>query len=141
MTIREIFETFMSANQIPMAVFETQQGTPAHLGLKLKGDHGDFESYAMCFEEERMFLFYTLLNLRVPEEKWDVMARKLMEINNTLKVGGFQLDTDTGAVTVRVTQYMFGSDLEQGAQIERLVRTCGLIADEYYLELAKILAN
>ncbi len=139
MTIRKLFETFMAANQIPVYPFDTEEGVPTHLGIRLKGDNGNFDGYALCFEKERLFVFYTRLNLRASLEQREKIAVKLAEINYMIKIGGFQMDPESGEITVRTAHYMTGTDVEQGAVIERLVRVSGLIADKYYSQISEMI--
>ena len=47
------------------------------------------------------------------------------------------MDPQTGALTVRASQYIYGTDWEQTAQIERVVLLAGMIADTYCYEIIK----
>lgn len=137
MTIRELFTDFAKMSQIPIQEFHTNPDFPPHLKILMEGEEHSFEGYGLCFEEDQYFVFYTFLGIQIPEEKRQEAALLLMHLNYELKIGGFQMEPVTGQITARVSQYLTGDDLERKALLERIIRTSGLIANQYYGELIK----
>lgn len=132
MTIREVFLAFAEENEIPWGELELEPEAPNHLCIRLDGKNGAFEGHAICLEEEHIFVFYTLLGVRVPEEKKESVAAFLLGLNYRLKTGSIFIEEETGELTVRTVQYMMGADWEKRELMERLVTDCGRIADYYY---------
>jgi hypothetical protein len=137
--MQEIFYAVAEDNGITVLPMEVEGGGPPHLCIRLQGEHAIYEGHAVCLEEERLFVFYVLAGLVVPEEKRQELAPLLLERNYELKCGAWMIEPQSGVLTVRSTQYMMGADWEKRERIEELVTTCGRIADLDYPVISKLL--
>lgn len=137
MTIEELFLKFAEAEQIPVMQMQLMPEVPNHLCIHIEGKSNTFEGHGICLEEERLFLFYVLLGARVPADKRERAAEYLLRLNYGIKTGGVYMEPESGELTARVTQYLYGSDWEQMELMERVVRNCGVIADTYYTDIMK----
>lgn len=137
MTIREIFLAFAREREIPWAELCLEPEAPNHLCIRMKGENRDFEGHAIFLEEERLFVFYTLLGVRVPAGRRERLAVFLQNLNYRLKTGTFFIEEETGELTVRIMQYMTGADWEKQELVEKLVTDCGRTADYYYPEIMR----
>lgn len=137
MTIREIFLAFAEEKEIPWGELVLEPEGENHLCIHLLGRNNRFEGHAICLEEEKLFVFYTLLGVRVPEEKREAVSAFLLRLNYQLKTGSFFIEEETGELTVRTVQYMIGADWEKQELMEQLVTDCGRTADYYYPTVMK----
>ena len=137
MGMREIFEDFAKENKIPLAELKLEPEAPNQLCMMMNGDNGAFEGHGVFLEEEKLFVFYTLLGVRVPQDRIKEVSSYLLNLNYRLKAGQFFIEETTGELTVRVMQYMMGADWEKRELMEELVMGCGRTADYYYPELMK----
>lgn len=78
MTIRELFLAFAEEYKIPWVQLDLEPEAPNQLCLMIDGKNGKYEGHALCLEEEGLFVFYTLLGVRVPEEKREKLSLLLM---------------------------------------------------------------
>lgn len=135
MTIKEIFLEFGRVKNIPVTVVPLGENLPEQLGIIIIGENGSYEGYAMCLEEEDLFVFYVNLGVKIPRENRGAVAQKILELNFQIKLGGFQIEPEQGQVSVRICQYLSGADQEKAQLLERVIHHCGIIADTYYKEL------
>lgn len=68
MTIKELFSAFAEEYNIPWAQLNLEPEAPDQICIMIDGKNGRYEGHALCLEEEGLFVFYTLLGVRVPEE-------------------------------------------------------------------------
>ena len=137
MTMKEIFIQFAGENHIPVGELKLEPEAPDQLYIRLDGENGCYEGHAMFLEEERMFIFYVVLGVRVPEEKREPVSAWLLNLNYSLKAGQFYIEEKTGELTARTAQYMAGADWEKRDLPETLVLGCGRTADHFYPEIMK----
>lgn len=137
MTIEELFYKFAETEQIPVIPLELMPEAPNHLCIRIEGKSNEFEGHGICLEEERLFLFYVLLGARVPADRRERAAEYLLRLNYGIKTGGIYMEPETGELTARVTQYLYGNDWEQIGLLEQIIRNCGIIADTYYADIMK----
>lgn len=137
MTIKELFSAFAEEYNIPWAQLNLEPEAPDQICIMIDGKNGRYEGHALCLEEEGLFVFYTLLGVRVPEEKREKLSLLLMGLNYRLKTGSFFIEEETGELTVRTTQYLMGADWEKRDFLGKLVADCGKTADYYYPQIMK----
>lgn len=135
MTIRDGFMAFAKKYNMPLN--EKNENGMNILSFYISGEKGKYYSFAMCVEEENLLAFFVDCNIRVEKQNRAVVSEYLMNINYQLKAGNFLIDPNTGDVSVRICQYIFGSEEEQQALIERVVLLAGMIADNYCHEIVK----
>lgn len=137
MTICELFEQFAREREIPAVRLALEPEAPDQLWIMMNGENASFEGHGIFLEEEKLFVFYTLVGARVPGEKAESFSRYLMSLNYRLKWGTFLIEESTGELTVRAVQYMAGADWEKRELIEEIVLGCGRTADRFYPEIMK----
>ena len=137
MSLYELFQEFAKEHNLPTVELSPAPEAPKHICIQLLGENSTYEGHMLADEEERLFLFYTLLNVRVPEEKREQVAAFLLNLNYGLKIGGFYLDQESGDLTTRVCQFMAGADWEKKELMGALISLCGRMADQYYPEVMK----
>ena len=135
MAIRDGFMAFAKKYNLP--VQEKNENGSSIFSFLISGEKGKYNAFAMCMEEERMLAFFVDCNIRVEEKNRAAISRYLMGLNYQLKSGAFQIEPDTGDVMVRTCQYIFGSEAEQEALIERIILLSGVIADNYCNDIIK----
>lgn len=136
MEIAGIFLRLMQRLGIPVIIVKNED-EPEQYGIRIVGEKGQWDGIARCFEEERLFLFYVNYQVSVPPARREQVCCELMRINAQMKCGGFCLDEETGMLTARVSQFITGSEEEQEATVEHVVRLCGVMADSYFERIMK----
>ena len=137
MTLKEIFGKFCKKNEIPVLRVKSQDEEADNFGMMINGENGDWESYAMCYEQENLFVFFIHLGVQIPKEARERVAILLNNINYQLKCGGFFLDMKNGYVIARATQYIFGTEEEQVYQVENCIKACAVITDAYFKDIMR----
>lgn len=132
MTIRDAFIAF--ALKYNITLNESSQDI---LSFYISGEKGKYNSFAMCMEDDKMFAYFVDCNIRVEPKNRSIISEYLMKLNYNLKIGSFQMDYNTGDITVRACQYIFGSDEEQKNTIEQIILILGMIADTYCYDIIK----
>ena len=135
MTIHDGFMAFAEKYNLPLQ--EKNENGSSIFSFRISGEKGKYNAFAMCMEEERMLVFFFFLNIKIKKKNKETISRYLMGLNYQLKQGAFQIEPDTGDVMVRTCQYIFGSQAEQEALIERIVLLSGMIADNYRNDIIK----
>ncbi len=99
--------------------------------IGLEGTNGQFLAFALCQEEDRLFIFYVSLGVSVEDDEEEHMLPVLMELNYRLRIGAFYIDPATRVLTYRLTHYLIGRDEDCEEMLARLVTNGARIADEY----------
>lgn len=131
MTLERIFETIMEQRGIAVSRIPVLKSGPVHLGIRMGGDGVEFEGYAVCFEEERLFLFYAALGIKCDESRRPEVLALLAGINLKMKIGAFYMDPADGEITFRLTQYICGEDELCRKLMEMLITMAGMAAEKY----------
>jgi len=79
--------------------------------FSIQMQHGRFTCHALALDEENEFIFYCLCSVRVPVERRMAMAELITRVNNSLRIGGFEMDYDTGEVRYKTSIDVTGSGL------------------------------
>lgn len=137
MTIRELFEDFAREKGLPVAELNLEPEAPNQLCIMMNGENSSFEGHGVFLEEEKLFIFYTIVGVRVPKDRRERLSAYLLNLNYKLKTGGFFIEETTGELTVRTVQYMAGADWEKRELLETLVLGCGKTADYFYPRIMK----
>ena len=132
MTLRDSF--YRMAEQEGISVFEVEMtgGLPNHHCIRLMGEQGVYEGHAIFLEEERLFVFYVIWGVRIPEGLCEKAAWELMKINYQLKMGQWFIDPDSRVLTLRTSQYLPEDNGNTADRMHEIVKNCGNIAETYY---------
>ena len=135
--IKDTFEQYAAQNKVKVQVIQKEGDPYPHLGITIKGNSNTWTSYAIPMEDEHLLVFYTLSEIKVPEEKRDRVAGLLQKLNFELKLSGFYMNPVSGEIIVRSVQYMYGTEEEQKKVLDMLVQSCGIVMEHYYPEIVK----
>lgn len=102
------------------------------------GKNARYECFGRVNEEHEVFVFYTIIPIRVPEPQCLLVAELLARINYGLNIGNFEIDMNDGEI-----RYKTSIDVEGGELTSRMVET--LIAvnisttDRYFPSFADVM--
>lgn len=111
--------------------FEQLEGKTI-LKMGFKGDNGSWRCFAQVREEQRQFVFYSMIDTNTPEDKRQKMAEFLTRANYGLITGNFEMDFSDGevrfktSIDVRENENSFTPGI-----IKRLVYLNVLMTDKY----------
>lgn len=86
-------------------------GAPHSLSLSFQGDAGEWKCYALVREEEREFLFYSMVPLAVPDGRRQDMSEFVCRANFGLSIGNFELNFADGEMRYKTSVDVTDSDL------------------------------
>lgn len=69
--------------------------------VRLNAENGVLEGHGHTVEDRSLLIFYTTFPVKVAAEKRSEMAELLTRINDSLRIGNFEMTFDTGAVYFR----------------------------------------
>lgn len=102
------------------------------------GRNARFECFGRANEEHEIFIFYTVVPIRTPEEQRQQVAELIARINYGLNIGNFELDMDDGEI-----RYKTSIDAEGGELAPRMVETLLSVnistTDRYFPAFADVL--
>lgn len=93
------------------------EGKPI-LQMGFSGDNGSWRCYAQARDEQQRFLFYSVMESKVPASKRQEVAEYLTRANYGLIIGNFEMDFRDGEV-----RYKTSIDVEGGQLTPQMVRT------------------
>ncbi|MDQ2085365.1 YbjN domain-containing protein [Herbivorax sp. ANBcel31] len=64
--------------------------------IDVEGKNGTWSSFCKCLEEEKKFIYYSVLSIKVPKDKILRTVEFITRLNYGLKIGNFEIDMDTG---------------------------------------------
>jgi len=77
--------------------YDRIEGKP-FLKMGFKGESGSWRCFAQAREEQKQFVFYSVLDVNVPEDKRAAMAEFITRANYNLILGNFEMDFDDGEI-------------------------------------------
>ena len=86
-----------------------ENGSAIRAGFR--GERGTWVCYARVDEENRRFLFYSLMGLNIPAQFRGAVAEYLTRVNDVLPLGNFEMDLDSGEVRFRASSETPGGEL------------------------------
>ena len=113
---------------------------PGELAIRFSfsGKSARYECFGQANEDHEIFVFYSIVPIRVAEEQRQIVAELLARINYGLNIGNFELDMTDGEI-----RYKTSIDVEGGELTRRMVET--LIAvnisttDRYFAAFTDVL--
>lgn len=82
------------------------------------GKNARYDCFGRVNEDHEIFVFYTIIPLRVPESQRLEIAELLARINYGLNIGNFEMDMNDGEI-----RYKTSIDVEGGELAPRMVET------------------
>ncbi len=109
--------------------FQQLEGKPI-LRMGFAGKNGNWMSYAQAQDDKQRFIFYSILETKVPADKRQAVAEFLTRANYGLVIGNFEMDFSDGEVRYKTSVDVEGTQLAQ-SMIRVLVYTNVLMMDKY----------
>lgn len=109
--------------------FQRNEGEPV-LRMGFKGKSGTWTCHAHALEDSRRFVFLSVMQSPVPEDKRLAVAEFLTRANYTLLLGNFEMDFSDGEVRYKTAIAVDDGGLTQ-AMIKVMVYTNVLSMDRY----------
>lgn len=111
--------------------FEQLEGKTI-LKMGFKGEAGSWRCFAQVRDEQRQFVFYSILDSNCPEDKRQKMAEFLTRANYGLITGNFEMDFSDGEVRFKTSMDVKeNEDKFSTSIIKRLVYINVLMTDKY----------
>ncbi|HEC33753.1 MAG TPA: hypothetical protein ENI37_03445 [Chloroflexi bacterium] len=116
--------------------FDQMEGKPI-LRMGFRGDSGSWRCYAQVREEQQQFVFYSILDVNVPEGRRQAIAEFLTRANYGLMIGNFEMDFHDGEVRYKTSIDVEGDRLTS-ALIRPMVYINVLMMDRYLPGIMKV---
>lgn len=94
-----------------------QVGRNPELLMGYEGDNGEWRCIAQARDDENQFVFYSVLEEVVPEDKLPLAAEYLLRAGYGLVMGAFELGFDDGEVRFRT-----GIDVDGGELTKEMIK-------------------
>ncbi|MEM9449475.1 MAG: YbjN domain-containing protein [Cyanobacteria bacterium P01_E01_bin.6] len=133
-SIYEQVQAFFDGDEWPVVEVEPN----AILQSTFQGDNGQWLCYAQLQEEHRQLVFYSVLPLRVPDEKQMAIAQFMIRANNGLAIGNFELDFEDGTIRFKTSLRSPNTPLTDDV-IRDLIYTNVLTVDQYLPGILQLL--
>ena len=100
------------------------------LQLGFAGENGSWMCYAQTQEDKQRFIFYSILDSKVPPNKRAAAAEYLTRANYGLVIGNFEMDFSDGEIRYKTSIDVEGGQLTT-SMVKTLVYTNVLMMDRY----------
>ncbi len=97
--------------------FRQIEGRPI-LQMGFSGESGSWMCYAQAQDDRQRFIFYSVMESKVPADRRPAVAEFLTRANYGLVLGNFEMDFSDGEV-----RYKTSIDVEGGALAQPMIRT------------------
>lgn len=93
---------------------------PGEMAIRFSfsGKNARYECFGQANEDHEIFVFYTIIPIRVSDEQRNAAAELVARINYGLNIGNFELDMNDGEI-----RYKTSIDVEGGELTTRMVET------------------
>jgi len=102
------------------------------------GKNARYECFGKANEEHEIFVFYSIVPVRVPEEQRMPIAELLSRINYGLNIGNFELDMNDGELRYKTSIDVEGGELS-AKMAETLITVNISTADRYFPALMDVI--
>ncbi len=107
------------------------------LRMGFRGDNGTWRCYAQVREQQQQFVFYSVLEFNIPEDRRPAMAEFLTRANYGLILGNFEMDFRDGEIRYKTSIDVEGDRLTS-ALIRPMVYVNVLMMDRYLPGIMKV---
>lgn len=89
---------------------------PGELAIRFSfsGKSARYECFGQANEDHEIFVFYSIVPIRVAEEQRQIVAELLARINYGLNIGNFELDMTDGEIRYKTSIDVEGGELTSG---------------------------
>ncbi len=102
------------------------------------GKNARFECFGRVNEEHEVFVFYTIVPIRVSEGQRLLIAELLTRINYGLNIGNFELDMNDGEIRYKTSVDAEGGDLT-ARMVETLITVNISTTDRYFSSFTDVM--
>ncbi len=114
---RGVFDTVLQFFREDDWKFRQIEGRPI-LQMGFAGQNGSWMCYAQAQDDRQRFIFYSVMESKVPPDKRQAVAEYLTRANYGLILGNFEMDFSDGEV-----RYKTSIDIEGGQLASQMIRT------------------
>lgn len=128
---KSMFDTMVQFFKDDEWRFEQIEGKTI-LKMGFKGENGAWRCFAQIREEQKQFIFYSILDFNVPAEKRPKMAEFITRANYGLITGNFEMDFSDGEVRFKTSMDVKDNeDKFCTSLIKKMVYLNVLMTDKY----------
>ena len=132
-----IYESVLAFLQEDQWRYEEIPGESA-IRLSFTGQNARYDCFGRVNEAHEVFVFYSIIPVRVPETQRLLVAELLARINYGLYIGNFELDMNDGEIRYKTSIDVEGGDLTP-RMVETLIAVNISTADRYFPSFADVM--
>ncbi|NMC32962.1 MAG: YbjN domain-containing protein [Veillonellaceae bacterium] len=106
--------------------------------LSFTGQNARYDCFGRVNEAHEVFVFYSIIPVRVPEAQRPLVAELLARINYGLNIGNFELDMNDGEIRYKTSIDIEGGDLTP-RMAETLIAVNISTTDRYFPSFADVM--
>ncbi len=106
--------------------------------LSFTGQNARYDCFGRINEAHEVFVFYSIIPVRVPEAQRPLVAELLARINYGLNIGNFELDMNDGEIRYKTSIDVEGGDLTP-RMAETLIAVNISTTDRYFPSFADVM--
>ncbi len=113
---------------------------PGELAIRFSfsGKNARYECFGQANEDHEIFVFYSIVPIRVAEAQRQTVAELLARINYGLNIGNFELDMNDGEIRYKTSIDVEGGELT-GRMVETLIAVNISTTDRYFAAFTDVL--
>lgn len=104
--------------------------SPNVLRMGFRGDDAEWRCYAQADEQKELFLFYSVAQVKVPENRRQAAMEFMTRANYGMLIGNFELDLNDGEIRYKTSIDVEGTPLTE-ALAKRIVYANVMTMDRY----------
>lgn len=108
------------------------------LNMSFTGKSGSWACYVQAREREQQVVFYSVLPIRVPADKRQIVAEFITRANYGMVIGNFEMDYEDGEVRFKTSMDVEGFELI-APMIRQLVYSNLVITDRYMPGIMRVI--
>lgn len=128
--------TYLDKNEIKHSIIDNEQVAT----FSMRTEKGDFQCIADVKEDSNIFIFYTTISIRIPENKRLIACELLTRINYGIIIGNFEMDIDDGEIRYKTSIDYEGSTLINEF-IDTTISANLSIVDNYFYAIVEIITS
>ena len=98
--------------------------------MGFRGDDAEWRCYAQADEQKELFLFYSVAQVKVPENRRQAVMEFMTRANYGMLIGNFELDINDGEIRYKTSVDVEGTTLTESIA-KRIVYANVMTMDRY----------
>jgi hypothetical protein len=135
--VGRVYESVLAFLQEDNWRYEEIPGETA-VRLSFTGQNARYDCFGRINEAHEVFVFYSIIPVRVPEAQRPLVAELLARINYGLNIGNFELDMNDGEIRYKTSIDVEGGDLTP-RMAETLIAVNISTTDRYFPSFADVM--